>query len=59
MFVFDRLPEVGVKGALGNIAVNLYIRILIALPDNASRTLLQITRPPGAVQIMKSDQTIL
>ena len=59
LLVLHRLPEIGVKGALGNIAVNLYIRILIALPDNASRTLLQITRTPRTVEIMQRDQSIL
>ena len=59
MFVFDRLPEVGVKGGLCHIPIDEHFFIAVALTDDTTRTLLQITRPPGAVQIMKSDQTIL
>ena len=42
MFVFDRLPEVGVKGGLCHIPIDEHFFIAVALTDDTTRTLLQI-----------------
>ena len=59
LLVFNRLPEISVKGALGDITEDKHFLVLIALTHNASCALFQITRPPRAVQVMESDQAIL
>ena len=37
----------------------MHVRIHVALPHNAPRSLLQIARPPWRIQIMQSDQSVL
>ena len=59
LLVFYRLPKVGVKRSLGDVAVDGDFRVHVALTDNAACALLQITGPPGTVQIMQRDQPVL
>ena len=59
LFVFDRLPEVGVKGGLCHIPIDEHFFIAVALTDDTTRTLLQITRTPGTIQIMLGDEPVL
>ena len=42
LLTFHKLIEVCIKGLLCYIAVNIYLRIFIALTDNSTGTLLQI-----------------
>ena len=43
---FYQLIQVGIEGALGDIAVNVHLRIFVALPDNAPLPLLKVGRTP-------------
>ena len=53
------LPEVAVEGSLCGITIDLHIRIHVALTDDTTGALLQITGTPGTVQIMQGNQPIL
>ena len=59
LLVFYCLPKVGVKRGLGDIAVDRDFRVHVALTDNAACALLQVTGPPGTIQIMQRDQPVL
>ena len=59
LLVLHRLPEVAVEDSLRGITIDLHIRIHIALTNDTTGALLQITGTPGTVQIMQSDQPIL
>ena len=41
LLALHKLVKVGIEGALGDIAVNVYRRIFVALPDNAPLPLLR------------------
>ena len=56
---FYQLIQVGIEGALGDIAVNVHLRIFVALPDNAPLALLEIRRTPRTIQMMQSDELLL
>ena len=56
LLVLHQPPVVGVKGALGDIAVDANGFVLISAPDNAPRPLLQIGGPPGTVQVVGGHQ---
>ena len=59
LLVLHKLVKIAVKSTLGDITVNLHLGILVALPHNAPAALLQIRRPPRAIQIMQGNQAIL
>ena len=59
LFFLHGLPQVAVKGPLCDIAVNVYLGIFVALPDNAALSLLQVSRPPGTVQVMEGNEAVL
>ena len=42
LLAFHKLVKVGVEGALGDIAVNVYFGVLIALADDAALSLLEV-----------------
>ena len=54
-----QLIEVGVKGLLGNIAIDLNLWEHIALPFNASLPLFKVARSPRTVQIMNGFESVL
>ena len=51
--------KVGVEGSLGDIAVNVYLRVFVALPDNAPLPLLKVGRTPRAVEMVQGDELLL
>ena len=59
LLIFNRLPEVGVERSLGHIAVNMHFLVAVALTDDAAAALLQIARPPRAVEVMQRDEPVL
>ena len=42
LFSFHKLIEITVKGVLGDIGVDVYLVIFVALPDNAALPLLKV-----------------
>ena len=56
---FYQLIQVGIEGTLGDIAVNVYLRVFVALPDNAPLPLLKVGRTPRAIQMVQSDELLL
>ena len=56
---FYQLIQVGIEGALGDIAVNVYLRVFVALPDNAPLTLLKVGRTPRAIKVVQGDELLL
>jgi len=56
---FYQLIQVGIEGALGDIAVNVYLRIFVALPDNAPLPLLKVGRTPRAFEVVQGDELLL
>ena len=59
MLTLHKLIEVGVKGLLRNIAVNIYIWIGIALTNNSTGTLFQVRGSPRAIYVVKCDKSVL
>ena len=59
LLVLDGLPQIAVKRFFCDISVYMHVRIHVALPHNAPRSLLQIARPPRRIQIMQRDQSVL
>ena len=59
LLIFNRLPEVSVKRSLRDISVNMDFLVAVALTDDASAALLQIARPPRAVEIMERNKPVL
>ena len=59
LLVFHRLPEVGVERPFCDITVDMNLLVHIALADNTTAPLFQITRSPGAVEIMQGNQPVL
>ena len=55
----QRLPHVGVKAALGDVAEHLHDGILVSLPENAPFALLHVCRSPRRVQVMQGNQPFL
>ena len=53
LFVFHRLPEVGIKSSLRDIAVHMDKRVLVALALDTALALGKVSRTPRAVQIMQ------
>ena len=56
---FYQLIQVGIEGALGDIAVNVYLRVFVALPDDAPLPLLKVGRTPRTIQMVQSDELLL
>ena len=59
LLALHKLVKVGVEGTLGDIAVNVYLRVFVALPDNAPLPLLKVGRTPRAIQMVQSDELLL
>ena len=56
---FYQLIQVGIEGALGDIAVNVYLRVFVALPDNAPLPLLKVGRTPRTFEVVQGDELLL
>ena len=59
LLVLHRLPQIAVEGALGDVAVDMYLLVAVALPDNAALALFQVAGPPGAVQVVEGNEPVL
>ena len=59
LLVLHCLPQVGVKGPLGDITVHMDFLIFVAPALNAALALGQVAGPPGTVQVMEGKQQIL
>ena len=59
LLALHKLVKVGVEGALGDIAVNVYLRVFVALPDDAPLPLLKVGRTPRTIQMVQSDELLL
>ena len=59
LLVFHRLPEVRIECPFCDITVDVNLLIHIALTNDSTAPLLQITRSPGAVEIMQGNQSVL
>ena len=59
LLVFQRLPQVRIKSALGNVAVDPDALVPVALPDQPPLALFQVSGPPGCVQIVDGDHPVL
>ena len=59
MLVFNCLPQIGIECAFRDIAVNMDFLVSVSLTDDTSAALLQITRPPRAVEVMERDEPVL
>ena len=59
LFAFHKLIKIGVEGAFRDIAVNVYLRIFVALTNDASLPLLKVGRTPRAVEVVQGDELLL
>ena len=59
LLVLDELIQISIKCSLGYIAEDLHLLIFVTLTDNSSKPLLKVAGPPGAIQIMQGNQSIL
>ena len=59
LLALHKLVKIGVEGALGDIAVNVYLRVFVALPDDAPLPLLKVGRTPRAIQMVQGDELLL
>ena len=59
LLVLHGLPEIGVEGPLGDIAVHMDERVAVSLALDAAFALGQVPGPPGAVQVVHGDETVL
>ena len=59
LLILHRLPQVRIEGALGDIAVDMHFLVLVALTDDTALALLQVSGPPGAVQVVQGDEPVL
>ena len=59
LLVFHCLPEISVKSPLGDIAVHMNQRILVALTLDAPLALGKVSRTPRTIQVMEGYKAIL
>ena len=59
LFVLHRLPEVGIKSSLGDIAVHMDKRVLVALALDTALALGKVSRTPRTVQVMERHKAVL
>ena len=59
MLILQRLIAVGIERAFGDIAEDLNILVLVALTDNSSGALFQISRSPRYIKVMDSNKPFL
>ena len=56
---FHQLIKIGVECTLGHITEDLHLRVLVALPHDASKALLEVAGPPGTIEIMQGNKPVL
>ena len=59
LLALHKLVKVGVEGALGDIAVNVHLRVFVALPDDAPLPLLKVGRTPRTIKVVQGDELLL
>ena len=59
LFALHKLIEVSIKSPLGDIAVNVYFGVFVALANDAALPLLKIGRTPRAVEMVQGDELLL
>ena len=59
LFVLHRLPQVGIESSLGNIAVHMDQRILVALALDTALALGKVSRTPRTIQVMERHKPVL
>jgi hypothetical protein len=59
LLIFNSLIEVSVERAIGDISVNKYFGIVVAVTDDTPRALFKVTRPPRAVEVVHGDKAVL
>ena len=59
LLALHKLIQIGVEGALGDIAVNVHLRVFITLADDAPLPLLKVGRTPRAVEMVQGDELLL
>ncbi len=59
LLVLQSLIGISVECAFGNIAEDLHLLVFIALTDNSSGALFQISRSPRNIEVMDCDQLLL
>ena len=59
LLALHKLVKVGVEGALGDIAVNIYFGVFVALANDAALPLLKVGRTPWAVEMVQGDEFLL
>src|SRR5580700_6787366 len=53
------LPDIGIKRALRNVAVDPHLGVQIPLPQDASLSLLDVARAPGRIQMVQGGKAAL
>ena len=59
LLALHKLIKIGVKGAFGDVAVNVHFLIFIALTNDAPFALLKVGRTPRTIQMVQSDELLL
>ena len=59
LLILHCLPQIGVKGSLCDIPIDVYLLVAVSLTNDASTALLQITGTPGTIQVVQGNQSIL
>ena len=59
LLALHKLIKIGVKGAFGDVAVNVHFLIFIALTNDAPFALLEIRRTPRTIQMVQGDELLL
>ena len=59
LFALYQLKEVGVEGIFCDISVDFHLFVFISLTNNATFSLLQVSRPPWAIQMVQGNQFAL
>ena len=59
LLALHQLIEVSIKGALGDIAVNVYFGVFVALANDTALPLLKVGRTPWAVEMVECDELLL
>ncbi len=59
LFILHQPPVIGVKGALGDIAEDFHLLVVVAAPHDPSGPLLQISGAPRTIKVMGGNKPLL
>ena len=59
LLILNGLPHIRIEGILSNIAEDLDLFVLIALPEYSAFPLLDVAGPPGNIQVMLCNEQFL